>query len=313
MSVLIETAGRHLRTKRFLTGAALFILLMSRASIYAEDKIIAIVNNDTITQSEADVYLNILRLQLSQQYKGRELEERLAREKDVIINKMIEDKIILQEAKRGNLQTNPQRLKFRINEIKSAYLSEVDFENSLKDKGLTVRDLEKKINEQMIMREIIEIQVRRKIVISPDEVTRFYEKNKEELFTQPQNYAIELLYLEDENALKGLQMELQDTTDMQKAAERYKATYSNDTVVIEHLRSEAQDEITALNPGQVSRPIKLGKGFYIFKLLEILPPQLQSLKEAHPRIYEYLFEEKFNLSMLEWLENLKSKSYVSIK
>ena len=121
------------------------IILGINRGLYAEDKIIAVVNKDTITQSEAEVYLNIIRLQLSRQFKGKELEEKLKEEKEQLIEKMIEDRVIIQEAKRKNLQARAEKVKFRIDEIKAGYQSEVDFENSIKEKGLTISDLEKSL------------------------------------------------------------------------------------------------------------------------------------------------------------------------
>ena len=46
------------------------LLWVGVSDVSAVDRIIAVVNQDTITQSEADVYLSIISLQLSQQYKG---------------------------------------------------------------------------------------------------------------------------------------------------------------------------------------------------------------------------------------------------
>ena len=64
---------------------AAVILLTLNSHLKAEDKIIAVVNKDTITQSEAEVYLNILRLQISRQFKGKELEEKIEEKKKQLI------------------------------------------------------------------------------------------------------------------------------------------------------------------------------------------------------------------------------------
>ena len=297
--------------RKLIITAVIFLTVSS--SVYAEDKIIAIVNKDTITQSEAEVYLNIIRLQISRQFKGKELEEKLKEEKEQLIEKMIEDRVIIQEAKRKNLAARPEKVKFRIDEIKAGYQSEVDFENSIKEKGLTISDLEKKLNDQMIMREMIEREVKDRIIISPEEVTKFYEKNKTELFAQAQTYAIEAIYLEDENAARDLERDLKGGLDFQESAQKHKASYSQDTIAKDQLRPEAQNELSRLSAGQVSQPIKIEEGIYFFKLIEILPPKIQTLSDVHDRIYSYLFEERFAVNMLEWLEGLKSKAYIEVK
>ena len=282
-------------------------------NLYAVDRIIAVVNQDTITQSEADVYLSIISLQLSRQYKGKELDERMKEEKEQLISKMVEDKIILQEAKRKGYQARLERVKERIGEMKAAFASETDFENSLKQKGLTVKDMEDKVADQMIMREVVEREVRDKIVVSPDEVTKFYEKNKSELFNLTETRTVETLYSENEAMLTNLSEALKNGMDFQEAAKLYKSAYARDTISREQIRPELQESFSGLEALEISDPVKAGNGYYIFKIIEILPPKVQSLSEVHDRIYSYLSEEKFAVAMLEWIEDLKEKSYIQIK
>ena len=282
-------------------------------NLYAVDRIIAVVNQDTITQSEADVYLSIISLQLNRQYKGKELDERMKEEKEQLISKMVEDKIILQEAKRKGYQARFERIKERIGEMKAAFASETDFENSLKQKGLTVKDMEDKVAGQMIMREVVEREVRDKIVVSPDEVTKFYQKNKSELFNLTETRTVETLYIENAVMLTELREDIKNGMDFQEAAKLYKSAYARDTISREQIRPELQESFSGLEALEISDPVKAGNGYYIFKIIEILPPKIQSLSEVHDRIYSYLSEEKFAVAMLEWIEGLKEKSYIQIK
>jgi parvulin-like peptidyl-prolyl isomerase len=291
----------------------LFILLLLCKGLLAADRIIAVVNKDSITQSEADAYLNVVILELSQRYKGKELEEKIKEEKGHLIARMIEDKIILQEARRKNLSARTDKVKYRLEQLKAAYDSEIDFENSLKEKGLTVRDLEGKLANQMIMRAVVEQEVRDKIIVSPDEVTRFYEKNKEAMFLQPESRAVDSLYLEDEGAIDKLSDDIKNGLDFVEAAKLYKCAYVRDVVLKNELRPEVRDQVFSLQINEVSKPIKVEKGVYIFKLLEILAPKLQTLPEVHDRIFNYLFEEKFAIAISKWLEDLKAKAYIVIK
>ena len=289
------------------------LLWVGVSDVSAVDRIIAVVNQDTITQSEADVYLSIISLQLSQQYKGRELDERMKEEKEQLISKMVEDKIILQEAKRKGYQARLERVKERIAQMKSAFASETDFENSLKQKGLTVKDMEDKVADQMIMREVVEREVRDKIVVSPDEVTKFYEKNKSELFNLTETRTVETLYIENEAMLANLSEAVKNGMDFQEAAKLHKSAYARDTISKEQIRPELQEGFSGLKALEISDPVKAGNGYYIFKIIEILPPKVQSLSEVHDRIYSYLSEEKFAVAMLEWIEGLKEKAYIQIK
>lgn len=297
--------------KRF-AFLVLFILLSGNASVPAADRIIAIVNKDSITQSEADAYLSVITFQLSQQYQGKKLEEKLEDEKKQLVSRMIEDKIILQEARRNNLQARTDKVKNRIKQLREGFESETDFENSLKQKGLTLKDLESKLSDQIIMREIIEREVRGKIAVAPSEVTKFYEQHQDD-FLQPERRAVESLYLEDENILGKLEEELKNGDSFQSLAAQFRAAYAQDMVSLPQLRPEIQEGLFSLKINEISAPLKVEKGWYIFKLLEIHEPRLQDLNEVHDWIYNHIFEQKLTAKMLEWLEELKSKSYIVIK
>lgn len=276
------------------------------------DRIVAIVNKDSITQSEADAFLNLIIMQLSQRYQGKELEERIEDEKKELMDKMIEERIILQEAKRKKLEARADMVKKRLEEARRSYGSDEEFEQSLKLRGLTLRDLEKRTGEQMMLRGLIEQEVRSKIVISPDEVTEYYEKHKDD-FLQPEMRAIESLYFEDENIIEKLVEDLKTGADFKQLAERYKAAYAKDALSKSQLKPEIWETIFSLEINQVSGAVRFNKGIYVFKLLEIHPEELKDLADVGDRIYNYIFEQKLTVRLIEWIEELKSKAYIVVK
>lgn len=288
------------------------IILFQPSWLRAEDGIVAIVNKDVITQSEADAYLNVISFQLSQEYKGEELEEALKEEKQNLITRMIEDRIILQEAKRKTLRARLDAVKGRVGELRRNFVSEKDFLASLEEKGLTVSDLESKLADQIIMREIIEREVRDKVVVSPEEVTKFYEEHKDE-FLQSESRVVEVLHLDDESILEKLNEDLKKSADFKSLSEQYKAGYSKNTVYKAQLQPEVANEVFSLKLNELSKPIKIENEFYIFKLLEVNQEKTNSISEVHNKIFDYLFEEKFAQKMSEWLDELKSKAYIVIK
>ncbi|MBM3243422.1 MAG: hypothetical protein FJZ12_01110, partial [Candidatus Omnitrophica bacterium] len=166
----------------FLTLSLSFNLLAVK-QLYAQDKIVAIVNQDAITQKDLSDFLNFMRLQLSQEYKGRELEEKIQGMKVVLLSRLIEDRLILQEAKKSNIVVDENRVRTKINEVKKEYPSDTLFQSELMKQGLTQADIERRIRDQFMMFSIVEQKVRSKIIIKPEEVTAFYEENKKDIHT----------------------------------------------------------------------------------------------------------------------------------
>ncbi|OGX43227.1 MAG: hypothetical protein A3H41_04670 [Omnitrophica WOR_2 bacterium RIFCSPLOWO2_02_FULL_45_28] len=284
----------------------------SGETVAPADRIVAIVNKDTVTQSEADAFLNLIIMQLSQRYQGKELAERIEDEKKELIGKMIEERIILQEANRKKLEARADIVKKRLEEARKSYGSDAEFEESLRSRGLTQRDLEKRMGEQMMIRGLIEQEVRSKIVISPDEVTEYYEKHKDD-FLQPEMHSIESLYFEDENIREKLLEDLKTGADFKQLAERYKVAYAKDALSMSQLKPEIREAIFSLKVNEVSGAVRSNKGIYVFKLLEILPQELKGLADVGDRIYNYIFEQKLSVKLAEWIEELKSKAHIVVK
>ena len=159
-------------------------------NLFAQDKIIAIVNNEVITQKDLSDFLNFMRMQLSAQYKGRELEDKIQSLKPDLLDKLVEDRLILGQAQAANIKVDEARVKARIDELRRRYPSERDFQEALAEQGLTQADVESKIRDQMLMYSIIDAKIKSKIVVAPSEVTDFYEPVSYTHLTLPTIYSV---------------------------------------------------------------------------------------------------------------------------
>jgi peptidyl-prolyl cis-trans isomerase SurA len=126
------------------------LLLFCVSAVYAQDKIVAVVNNEIITQKDLNDFLNFTRMQYARQLSGKELEEKVNSARSGLLQRLIEDRIMLQRAKAEKVTVEPSRIKAKMNEIKKHYALESDFEHDLGRQGLVQADLENKIREQML-------------------------------------------------------------------------------------------------------------------------------------------------------------------
>ena len=74
-------------------------MLITAAQSYAEvqmiDRVVAVVNDDAITQSELDLLLRPLYEQYKQEYRGDEVFRRLGKVRIKLLNQLIEDRLVL--------------------------------------------------------------------------------------------------------------------------------------------------------------------------------------------------------------------------
>ena len=288
------------------------LCLCMRGSAIAQDKIAAIVNQDVITQKDLSDFLNFMRVQLTGQYNQEGLEKKIDSIKPDLLNKLIEDRLISQDAKKNNLKIDENRVKARIDEIRVRFASENEFQQALKQQGLVQADLEQKTREQMLMFEAVDEKIKKKILITPSEVTDFYELHARDLKI-PEEREFQVIATEEQNLADQILSDSKQEADFSSVAQKYSLEAKKMTAAKNgELKKEFEDAVFALNKDEVSQPVKIDEKFYIFKLDAILPPKQLTLADAQERIYTLLFESKMQEALTKWLDELKKKSYIKI-
>jgi len=281
-------------------------------SSFAQDKIIAIVNKDIITQKDLNDFVNFMRVQLTTQYQGKQLESKIQSMKLDLLDKLIEDRLILQEAKKGNIKIDPDRIKARVNEIKKHYGSDTEFQDSLAKQGLVQADIEAKIREQLLMYVVIDMEIKNKIIIKPGEVTDFYQENIKQ-FISPEQREFESVTIDNESLADAVSDKLKSGQNFQEVANKYSLTINKlNCDSGGQLRKDIEEALFKMNIGQISVPLRIENNYYIFKLNNIIPPRQQTLSEVQDVIHVMLFNNRMREALTKWLDELRKRSYIKI-
>lgn len=315
-------ANKESSDKRRLLRAGIFFiffagygLLVTDCRVFAQDKIIAVVNKDVITQKDFNDFINFTRIQLSGEYKGRRLDEKIDSMKTDLMDRLIEDRLILQEARKDNLVIDKGRIKARIDEIKKRYNSDAEFQEAISKQGLVQADLEARINEQLLMHAVVERKIRGRITINPTEVTAFYEKNIQD-FKAPEQREFESINTRDRDLAYKVYMALKQMPDATSVflAEQYPSVSMSRFTAKKggELRKDIEGVVFKMHIGQVAEPVKIQNSYYVFRLYNIIPPRQETLVEVQDRIYNFLFDRKMQEGMIKWLDELKKNAYIKI-
>ncbi len=172
--------------KKSLFIAAMLLMLGSfTADAEVVDRIVIVVNNEIITQREVDVILAPIYAQYRTMYQGEELIRKLEETREQILKQLIEDRLILSEAKKQNVAVEEKEIDARINDIKKKVGTEADLENMLNEQNLTLKELRERYKEKIMIRKLIDQKVGARIIITPLEVKDYYAAHKEE-FLHPE-------------------------------------------------------------------------------------------------------------------------------
>jgi len=290
----------------------MFTVTCAVPSAFADDKIVAVVNKDVITSKDMSDFLNFTNVQLSRQYQGKELEEKRQALKVDLMGRLIEDCLILQEAKKEKIEIDPNRIKGRIDEIRREYGSDGAFQADLRKQGMVPADIEKKIREQMLIFTIIDRKVKSKILVRPEEVTSYYNANAKEFFL-PETREVEAYALENEDLAKTFSYNLIAGQKLTDLAARYPMTVNKLQVPKGGgVKKEIENAVFKLGVGEVSAPVDVDDKYYVFRLENIIAPGQISLSEAQDDIGELLYGKKMEEGFSAWMAELKKKAYIKV-
>ena len=311
-----------------ILAIGLFFVFCVISSAQTIDKIVAIVNDEVITQSDVDRVLATIEAECKSVYSNpQELAQKLKQAKENIINQMTEEKLILSEAKRYDIKIEEEKVEGRIEQIKESFPNDEEFEQVLDIQGLTLKDLRDRFRDQEIMKKAVDYFVRSQIKVDPIEIQLFFKSHQEEL-AYPERALVKTIFIKvDESCderkawqkAKMILGRLKKGENFEDLAKLYsQGTSASDGgslgfVEKGQLIKEIDEAVFSLQPGEFSDAIKTPQGFRIFKVETKEPKRFLSFSEAQGSVKEILYNQKFSEAFKKWIDGLKQDAYICIK
>jgi parvulin-like peptidyl-prolyl isomerase len=321
------------KTTLFLIFLGLGVILGTAGEIVEE--IVAIINDDVITltqyKREYEMRLQALQAQIQQaQAQGQVSQEEIDRAttqlKTGLLDALTTDILLLQLAKEKNLNVTDQ-VRMAVENIKKEnnLESDDDLKRALKSQGMEWEVWLKQLEENTLRQAVLYTEVNRSIVLDDAEVVDHYKKRQPE-FIEPEEYKIRAVYLSLEGKSEAeLEDKKKEIDKKVKAGEDFLTVSetSSDAPLKESKgdlgtfkKSELDKTLLAavenLKKGDISAWARTKNGWYLLKLEDKKGSRLKAFDEVKKTIEEKIFMERQNAKMIEFLNNLKKKSYIKI-
>ena len=285
--------------------------------------IAAIVNDDIITDADVASSINALQedepAEIPQGVKPAEM--RLA-----VLRHLIEQRLILQEAKREGIVVTSEEVMERIDTLRRRFDSEDAFTQSMEAAHLTRELLKEKLREQLLVQHLIDAKVRSAIVVSPQEVAQAAASHPELAKPGERVRAAHLLVRVNaqraeaaaRERIEEIRRQLEAGADFSVLAKRYSEDpHAEDGgemgwVAQGELMPGLDGALTSLAPGAYSQPIRTRLGFHLIKVEERRSVDTLSMMEANHAIYQQKFQQKYQEAFTRWLTQLKRRAYIDI-
>jgi parvulin-like peptidyl-prolyl isomerase len=295
------------------------------------DGIAAHVNGTIITRGDVFKEMSVSAAELMRRVPGTNTSQKMAEVFEVARNALVERQLVLGAyAARDDNQKLPEWVvDSRINEIvheefnddRSALL------DMLSEQHMTYDEWRKRMEENLIVRVMRQENVDRWVNVSPAMVRRWYDEHQDD-YLMPAKIRLRAIVIfkretpESTAAQRKLvidiKLQLNKGGDFAALARQYsednKASDGGDWGQVETALLQRNLAIVAarLKPGETSKIIETGDGYYIFKSEGGEPAGYTAFEDARDAIEKELRKTEMQRVYTQWIDRLKRAAYIHI-
>jgi peptidyl-prolyl cis-trans isomerase SurA len=318
---------------RLRTLAALAaILLFAAAPSWGEivDRVIAVVNDDVITQYELDSTVELVLKKHEQSIRPEDRERITAEARKAILDRMIEDLLLRQEARRLGIVVRDEELNASIQETLSRRNLSMDtLQEALIKDGTNYDKYREATRSEMIKTRILQREIRPRVTVTNEEIGAFYQEHRDDyegkLRVRLLMISLPVPAASDEAEKESQKRKAESILKRIQAGEYFEALANEnsqgkeasggDIGYIEKgsINPVLEEAAFNLKPGEVSGVIETNQGFYIIKALDKRGGGSLSLKATRQEVDERIFTEKMEKKYTEWMAEKRQKAHIEIR
>ncbi len=232
------------------------------------------------------------------------------------LNLLINDEIILKQAKRNGIKINKEELLEEIENFVPNF-SEKEIKKQLKQQGIKYNRWIKDIKEKIIRKKILNNAMKEKIDIRESDLKDYFWTNILE-FRNPKKIKARQIVLNDEEKAKEVIGYVREGRDFAELAKKYSNTSEAESggdlgyFSKNELPSFITDTVFNLKKGEISGIVKSPYGWHIFKCEDIVEAKTPKFEEVKDEVYKKYFEQKKDEYIESWLEDLRKSAKINI-
>ncbi|MEA2463256.1 MAG: peptidyl-prolyl cis-trans isomerase SurA [Acidobacteriota bacterium] len=330
-----------MKLKHFVAAA---LVLAAVPGVRAEiiEQILVKVNGEIFTKTDLEQrQVAALRqrgqaIDLKSDLSNAQLRKALDEVTPQILVEAVDEMLIVQRGKELGYRLGEEQFKGVLDNIKKENKMESDeqFQAALKSENMTLADLRRNLERQMIQQRVQQNEVLGKIGVTDDEARKYYETHLNEFTTPPTVTLREILLTVNADA-KGLNVATDEAAKARAEEIRTRVTSGGES--FEKLAAEISDSpskanggligplsvndispdlrklIEAMKPGDVGELVRTPRGYQILKLETITPTQTMALDQAREQISERVFTDKRKAEFQKYLQKLRTQAIIEWK
>ena len=299
------------------------------------EQILVKVNGEIITKTELENRQVAALRQRAQQMSDEDLKKAIAAITPDILVDAVDELLLLQRGKELGYKVTDEQFKRVLENIRKENKLESDeqFSAALKQEGITIEQLRKNLEKQMVINQVQQVEVAGKVGISESEAQAYYDEHKNEFTTAASLTLRELLVAVKSDgksvnvaADEAAKAKAEGLVARARAGEPFAALVAEASDapskasggVVGPLSAEELDPgvrklIEGLKPGGVTDVFRTGGGYALIQLESSTPPVVKSFEAARDDIAQKVYESKRNAEFGRYLSKLRSQAIIEWK
>jgi parvulin-like peptidyl-prolyl isomerase len=325
--------------KRLAATAILLSAVAASPGVRAEilEQVLVKVNGEIITKTEFEAR-QVAELRNRQELanvspNSPELQKAVATITPDLILAVVDELLLVQRGRESGYALGDQQFASILENIKNSNNLQDDakFQEALKQEGLTMADLRRNLERQMLVQQVQRVEILEKISITDEEARAYYDAHRQE-FTSPAEVTLREILLEVRTTERGVNVAEDDTVreqaqDLKKrllsgepfprlAGEYSVAASKANGGLIGPLNSgelapALRDLLAKMQVGDITEPIRTQRGYQLLKLESRTEAKLRSFEEARGDIGNRIGDQKLRGEREKYLDRLRAQATIT--
>jgi len=330
--------------KKQLLAAAILVSAAAVAPIQADifEQVLVKVNGDIITKPELEQrQVAVLRQKMQGQVdqeamkNDETLKKMLAEVTPQLLVNAVDELLLLQRGRELGLRLGDDQFKQIVANIRKEQNLQDDakFQAALAQENMTMEDLRKQLERQMLIEQVQRQEVGSKLNITEEEARQYYARHPDE-FTDPTSITLREILVEVPASEGGVNVAKDDEAQKKIAGIRARAmkgedfaklatelsdspTKANGGLIGPFARTDMSPQLQQLvdkmKQGDITEPLRVQKGYQLFKLETMKTAAVQPFDSVRDLIADKVAAARTQTEMRKFLARLRTQAIIEWK
>jgi peptidyl-prolyl cis-trans isomerase SurA len=296
------------------------------------ERVVAVVNDAVILQTELDARLVPLRAEAEQITDPAERKRRLAKLSSQVLDEMVNEELIVQAAEQAKIEVDSSEVQAALDQIKEENkLDDASLQQALSAQGYTLSNYKTDLRRQLLRLRAVNQLVSSKVTVTDEDIRARYDqlqrRSQSVAAVRLSHILIKLPDHPTEQQLADGKATAQKAIDRVKGGEDFGAVakdMSQDPSTNAQggelgwfergsVNPDWEPIVFAMDKGGVSAPVNGNDGLHVFYVSDVKQSDLKPFAEMKEQIGRDLRRRELDKATQTWVEELRKKAYIDNK